>query len=162
MNTGKQVIVNASAHAIPYPAGWFHCCVTSPPYFSLRRYAGQQLIDWPAVSYAPMPGLPPIEIPAMTAALGLEPAPEAFIGHLVLVYREVKRVLRDDGVAWLNLGDSYGHGTSANRQQGGEKQQTNVGAHMGRHVENGLVCEGCGGKLSGLTYRMVMGENRCL
>lgn len=39
--------------------------------------------------------------------LGLEPSPELFIHHLVEIFQEVKRVLRDDGVLWLNLGDSY-------------------------------------------------------
>ena len=58
------------------------CCVTSPPYFGLRDYG----ID---------------------AQLGLEPTPEAYVEKLVEVFREVRRVLRDDGTLWLNLGDSY-------------------------------------------------------
>lgn len=64
------------------PAESAHCCVTSPPYFGLRDYgvAGQ---------------------------LGLEQTPAEFVAALVGVFREVKRVLRDDGVLWLNLGDSY-------------------------------------------------------
>ena len=59
-----------------------HCCVTSPPYFGLRDYgcAGQ---------------------------IGLESSPDAYVSELVAVFREVKRVLRDDGTCWLNLGDSY-------------------------------------------------------
>lgn len=59
-----------------------HCCVTSPPYFGLRDYghAGQ---------------------------IGLEDTPDAFVARLVEVFREVRRVLRDDGTLWLNLGDSY-------------------------------------------------------
>jgi DNA modification methylase len=59
-----------------------HCCVTSPPYFGLRDYgcAGQ---------------------------IGLESTPDAYVAELVAVFREVKRVLRDDGTLWLNLGDSY-------------------------------------------------------
>jgi DNA modification methylase len=59
-----------------------HCCVTSPPYFGLRDYgvAGQ---------------------------MGLEQTPDAYVGELVSVFREVRRVLRDDGTLWLNLGDSY-------------------------------------------------------
>lgn len=129
----QQILVNTSALNIPSPDGMFHASVTSPPYWGLRKYKGEQRTDWPSVEYSPIPGMEPIVIPAQRAALGLEDTPEAYVGHLVLVYREVRRVLRDDGVAWLNLGDSYGHGTSAERQQGGEKQQTNVGAHMGRH-----------------------------
>ena len=59
-----------------------HCVVTSPPYFGLRDYgvAGQ---------------------------IGLEPTPDAYVAELVAVFREVRRVLRDDGTLWLNLGDSY-------------------------------------------------------
>jgi site-specific DNA-methyltransferase (adenine-specific) len=59
-----------------------NCCVTSPPYFGLRDYgvAGQ---------------------------LGLEQTPEQYVAEMVAVFREVRRVLRDDGTLWLNLGDSY-------------------------------------------------------
>lgn len=63
-------------------AGSVQCVVTSPPYFGLRDYghAGQ---------------------------IGLEPTPDEFVSALVEVFREVRRVLRDDGTVWLNLGDSY-------------------------------------------------------
>jgi DNA modification methylase len=64
------------------PAGSVNCCVTSPPYYGLRDYghAGQ---------------------------IGLEGAPAAYVARLVGVFREVRRVLADDGTLWLNLGDSY-------------------------------------------------------
>lgn len=67
------------------PDGIVQTCVTSPPYFNLRDYghAGQ---------------------------IGLEATPDQFIAKLVDVFREVKRVLRDDGTLWLNMGDSYGKG----------------------------------------------------
>ena len=110
MNGSTQHIVNASAHQIPLPDAMFHAVVTSPPYFSLRRYEGAQDVDWPAMEYSPMPGLPALAIPAMSAPLGLEPTPEAFIGHLVLCFREVWRVLRSDGVCWCVLGDDYDAG----------------------------------------------------
>lgn len=72
------------------PADSVHCVVTSPPYFGLRDYgvAGQ---------------------------IGLEPTPDAFVAEMVAVFREVRRVLRDDGTCWLNLGDSYSHGGSGAR-----------------------------------------------
>lgn len=57
-------------------------CVTSPPYYGLRDYGND-------------------------GQIGLEETPEAFVQKLVEVFREVKRVLRDDGTLWLNLGDSY-------------------------------------------------------
>ena len=58
------------------------CCVTSPPYFGLRDYGNDDQI-------------------------GLEQTPEKYVEALVDVFRGVRRVLRDDGTAWLNLGDSY-------------------------------------------------------
>jgi site-specific DNA-methyltransferase (adenine-specific) len=58
-------------------------CVTSPPYWGLRDYNGEE------------------------KQLGMEDTPEEFVDNLVKVFREVKRVLRDDGTVWLNLGDSY-------------------------------------------------------
>jgi len=64
------------------PDGSVQCCVTSPPYWGLRDY-GQD------------------------GQLGLESTPEAYVGNMVAVFREVRRVLADDGVCWLNLGDSY-------------------------------------------------------
>jgi DNA modification methylase len=69
---------------------------------------------------------------AWRGCLGLEPDPHLYTGHLVQVFREARRVLADDGVLWLNLGDSYnasgrsGHGT---RQ--GVKQGTNRASHAG-------------------------------
>lgn len=59
-----------------------HCCVTSPPYWGLRDYG--------------TPG-----------QLGLEKTPEEYVAALVDGFREVRRVLRDDGTVFLNLGDSY-------------------------------------------------------
>ena len=73
-------------------AGSVNCCVTSPPYFGLRDYGNDEQI-------------------------GLEETPEAFIESMVNVFREVKRVLADDGTLWLNLGDSYagsGRGPAGN------------------------------------------------
>jgi DNA modification methylase len=58
-------------------------CVTSPPYFGLRDYGHD-------------------------GQIGLEPTPDEFVAALVGVFREVRRVLRDDGTCWVNLGDSYG------------------------------------------------------
>lgn len=57
-------------------------CVTSPPYYGLRDYG-------------------------VEGQIGLEETPAEFIGRLVEVFREVRRVLRDDGTAWVNMGDSY-------------------------------------------------------
>lgn len=65
-----------------------HTCVTSPPYFGLRDYgtAGQ---------------------------IGLERTPDEYVEKLVTVFREVRRILRDDGTLWLNIGDSYAENRKA-------------------------------------------------
>jgi DNA modification methylase len=67
------------------PAGVCQCCVTSPPYWSLRNYH----ID---------------------GQIGLESSVDDYIDNLVDVFREVHRLLRDDGTLWLNIGDSYTSG----------------------------------------------------
>ena len=64
------------------PDASVNCCVTSPPYFGLRNYG-------------------------VEGQIGLEDTPDAFVARLVEVFREVRRVLRDDGTLWLNIGDSY-------------------------------------------------------
>ena len=66
-------------------------CATSPPYWGLRDYGGEA----------------PTWDDGWTGHLGHEPTPQLFVNHLVIIFREVRRVLRDDGVLWLNLGDSY-------------------------------------------------------
>lgn len=102
------MIINASAHRIPLADKSVHSVVTSPPYFGLRKYEGAQDVNWPSGVYAPMTGAPAcVEVPAMRCPLGNESTIEAFIWHLLLVMRELKRVLRDDGVCWVNLGDSF-------------------------------------------------------
>lgn len=76
-----------------------HCIVTSPPYWGLRDYgiAGQ---------------------------LGLEPTPEEYIEKMVLIFRELRRALREDGTLWLNLGDSYnGYPGNGGRPQTIDKLQ---------------------------------------
>ncbi len=64
------------------PAKSVQCCVTSPPYWGLRDYAHDSQI-------------------------GAEPSPEHYIANLVEVFRQVHRVLRNDGTLWLNIGDGY-------------------------------------------------------
>ena len=62
--------------------GSVQTCITSPPYFGLRDYGND-------------------------GQMGLEATPDAYVAELVAVFREVRRVLADDGTLWLNLGDSY-------------------------------------------------------
>jgi DNA modification methylase len=89
------------------PAASVQCCVTSPPYWGLRDY-GLPGSAWPGMSqFVPLPGMPPVEVMPWFGCLGLEPDPMTFVAHIVHVFREVRRVLKDDGTLWLNLGDSY-------------------------------------------------------
>jgi DNA modification methylase len=108
------ILVNAEAGRIPLPAGVVHCHCTSPPYWRQRDYSSKkdeegdtQRRYWPAVSYRPGPGLPEITVRDGVFALGMEPTPELFIAHLVLVYREVYRVTRSDSAGWNVIGDCY-------------------------------------------------------
>ena len=64
------------------PDNSVNCCITSPPYYGLRDYGNDEQI-------------------------GLEVTPEEYIGKLVEVFREVRRVLTNDGTLWVNIGDSY-------------------------------------------------------
>lgn len=93
------------------------CVVTSPPYWGLRDYNVEPR-EWPSVTFSPMPGLPEMVIPAWKGCLGLEPDVMLWVGHMVAVFRMVWEVLADDGVLWLNLGDSYAGAVGGNRHSG--------------------------------------------
>lgn len=81
------------------PAASVQACITSPPYFGLRSYG------------------------AGAAEIGQEASPEQFIARLVGVFREVRRVLRDDGTLWIVIGDSYaGSGKGARKNKEGQKE----------------------------------------
>ena len=71
---------------------------------------------------------------AWRGTLGLEPTPELYVEHLVAVMREVRRVLRDDGTLWLNLGDSYTSG-GRNRYAAGDELSGAI-QHGARHWES--------------------------
>lgn len=111
------------------PANSVHCCITSPPYLWLRDYGtarwegGDPSCDHAAPNDAGHtsnlgnnaihagrwagPGCPRCGARRVDEQLGLEATPALFIERLVGVFREVRRVLRDEGVLWLNLGDSF-------------------------------------------------------
>jgi DNA modification methylase len=77
--------MQGDARKLDLPDGSMNMCVTSPPYWGLRDYGHE-------------------------GQLGLESTPEQYVANMVEVFREVKRVLRDDGTLWLNIGDSYAGG----------------------------------------------------
>jgi len=84
-------------------------CITSPPYFGLRDYGNERQI-------------------------GLEQTPQDFVDQLVSVFREVKRVLKDDGTLWLNLGDTY-----SSYKDGKATPDTTRGDDTGTLVDKGLA-----------------------
>lgn len=100
-------------------AGSVQTIVTSPPYLGLRDYGVPPML-WPEVSYSPMAGLPEITVPEWTGCLGLEPTPEMYVGHMVAIFHEARRSLRDNGTLWLNLGDSYANDDKWGGSTGGK------------------------------------------
>lgn len=92
-------------------------CITSPPYFGLRDYGHK-------------------------GQIGLEQTPDEYVARLVEVFREVRRVLRDDGTRWLNLGDSYAAARGGTHQPaetlaGGEGGKTKEGKRVNRDRHDG-------------------------
>lgn len=103
------MLINANALSIPLAAKSVHTVVTSPPYYGLRDYG-------------------------VDGQIGLEVAPDAYIANLVAVFRECKRILRDDGTLWVNIGDSYsgsGNGSGDYREDGASLSKSNnkYGSH---------------------------------
>ena len=93
------------------PDASVHTCITSPPYWGLRSYQGD-------------PGM-----------IGLEPTFDEHLENLVAVFREVRRVLRDDGICAVNYGDAY----AANRSyQVTDSKHRSVGNETGSTVPAGL------------------------
>lgn len=86
-NVASVMVGDCLASLKTIPDRSVNCCVTSPPYFGLRDYG-------------------------CDGQIGLEETPDAYIARLVAVFREVRRVMADDGTLWVNIGDSYGKSKS--------------------------------------------------
>ena len=108
-----------------------NCCITSPPYYGLRDYGNE-------------------------GQIGLEETPEQFVEQLVQVFREVKRILKDDGTLWLNLGDSYANTPVGSFNGGGFKDKS---AQTGGRDMSGVETSGKMNKLkaSGLKPKDLIG-----
>jgi DNA modification methylase len=160
-----------------------HCVVTSPPYFGLRDYGtgrwegGSDECDHApeqrggrfatAVSGKQASNAGSGTISArdcscgavrIDSQIGLESSPQAYVSALVEIFREARRVLRDDGVCWCNLGDSYaGWGRNAGRPDDYfSKQNTNRG-NADSMQERGLVPDGLKPKdLMGIPWRVAL------
>ena len=107
------------------PEQSINTCITSPPYWGLRDYGESD-------------------------QLGLEETPEEFVENLVQVFREVKRVLRDDGTVWLNLGDSY----SSSGEVGRKDKQKYGGISKVEHLHSGKVKSLPSKNLVGIPWRV--------
>lgn len=102
-----RLLIRADARLIPLADKSVHCVVTSPPYWGLRDYQ-------------------------VSGQLGLEKSPEAYVQAMVGVFREVRRILRDDGTCWVNIGDSY--------SSGGRTTQSSPGGDVGQPgMRNGIA-----------------------
>ena len=102
----NTIIVGDVRQTLPsLQSGSVQCCVTSPPYFGLRDYGHD-------------------------GQIGLEQTPEEYVAQMVEVFREVRRVMRDDGTLWLNLGDSYANN--------GVRDSSKVGGFTGERIRRGV------------------------
>lgn len=111
------------------PDASVHCCVTSPPYWGLRDYGHD-------------------------GQIGLEETPEAYVARMVEVFREVRRVLRDDGTCWVNLGDSY-NAYNGNRGNSTSFQSATEDACPSLPSGHGLSAKGLKNKdLCGIPWRV--------
>jgi DNA modification methylase len=174
-STFTVLLGNAIAVLTALPSESIHCCVTSPPYYRLRDYGTAKWeggndplcdhlsnigvrndLDRPILGLAPgshdeLKRSPFVGRCGKCGAtstddqIGLEETPEEYIDRLVLVFREVRRVLRADGTLWINIGDSYagsGKGRNADgSHRNGGKQTTNRGSIAGSVLKTpgGLV-----------------------
>jgi DNA modification methylase len=111
------------------------CCVTSPPYFGLRDYGAD-------------------------GQIGLEASPLVFIARLVQIFAEVRRVLRADGTAWVNMGDSYAGSWGAQGRPQGSGQMTGRSVVSARQINNHPALKtrtGVRGREMGMKAKDMMG-----
>ena len=107
-------------------SGTVQTCITSPPYWGLRDYGND-------------------------GQIGLEQSPEDYVAEMVNVFREVKRVLRDDGTLWLNIGDSYsGSGKGPAGNLGKTHDERNMETKHSAIVPDGLKAK----DLVGIPWRV--------
>ena len=159
--TGSAQILQGPAREIPLSDKSVHCVVTSPPYWGLRDYG---LLQWEGgdtecshsfgrVGAARADGVVNVDkaiwnrdgahaaptecrcgARQVASGIGLEPTLGEWVQHIVEVMREVRRVLRDDGTLWLNLGDAYSASAGQHGKRGlgnSEKQNSNLSSQVG-------------------------------
>ena len=152
------LLVNSNALNIPLADGSVSCCITSPPYYGLRDYGTAK---WEGGDSECNHLLDHVQQPSANSwagtnnklyhhpfkdtcgkcgavridnQIGLEQSPEEYVSKMVEVFREVRRVLRDDGSVWLVLGDSYvgGKGQSGSRGAAYQEKRNNNGESLNK------------------------------
>ena len=102
----RLIVGDALTELRKLPTGSLQCCITSPPYWQLRDYE-------------------------VDGQIGLEATPEEYVMKLCEVFAEVRRVLRDDGTLWLNMGDTYASQVPAirsNHENGKRRTAISIGS----------------------------------
>lgn len=114
------MLIRGDARYLPLVDGCVQTCITSPPYWAVRKYAA-----------------PPVEWrDGWIGELGQEPSPDLFVAHLVDIFREVWRVLKADGVLWLNMGDCYSNG---NKGGYAKSRVTAEDSLQGHHLDSNFA-----------------------
>lgn len=116
MPHSKILVGNVLDRIKELPDESVHCVVTSPPYWQLRDYG-------------------------VVGQIGLEDKPAEYLARMVEVFREVRRVLRSDGVCWVNIGDSYSNDTKWGGSSGGKNYTSAEGGYQGQRVCHGKDCD---------------------
>jgi DNA modification methylase len=132
-DNGIVRLYQADARALPFEDASVDCVVTSPPYWGLRDYGNG------------------------AEGIGLEPTLDEYIANLVAVFREVHRVLKPHGTAWLNLGDAFaGSATGADRPpEPGHTRESDGRVKTGREGKHQRPASGLKPKdLIGLPWRV--------
>jgi DNA modification methylase len=127
--SGDVVLYQGDAAAVlrALPAGSVQTCITSPPYWNLRDYSAE-------------------------GQIGMEPTPAEYVAAIVAVFDQVRRVLRDDGTLWLNLGDSYAADTKWGGSTAGKHAK---GLHGCDFIGRNRTQTGLAGKnLVGIPWRV--------
>ncbi len=164
--------MQADARSIPLRDGCVQTVVTSPPYFGLRDYGtatwdggengclhrvGNQVQDTKAkgaITAGVRPGIDASHCLICGAVridkqIGIESTPDAYVAQIVAVFREVRRVLKDDGTVWLNLGDSYSSNPCADGSDFKDGR-----SNRGRRLSGGLVSSLKPKDLLGIPWRV--------
>ena len=152
----NQILIGDCLAILPtLPGASVQCCVTSPPYWGLRDYGtaqwegGDEECDHKRFN-AYSSGLQGSKESTynskfeklicgkcgarrIDAQLGLESTPEEYVANMVHVFREVWRLLKEDGTCWINIGDSY----ASNPASGGQQSDLMTGGEHKRTPHNG-------------------------